>query len=520
MVSNRSVPSRAIVLSPTCVANADSDRFDGIIMPMRMTVFAMVLTAASALTGAGARAQDAADASFDGIYEGGLRCEASGGRSPATTEPILVAVLNGRARYNSASESWRLSVSPDGSVTAAGVLRVAGIERPGGFVGSVKGARMRLEGHRGGRNCVGELIRAASPRPVGKTDVGYDPAERRRLLGRPNSGRTDPFVCPPTPQPSKDLRVDGFYAADASASVIDPQAMARYRDVTAPLGSFQEGLTRIADRDLATAPRDPLLADCALGWLDSWASADALLGPLESRQSRYERKWFASTVALVYAQLRRDGAPGTPEQAARIQRWLRSLAYAILPDYALPNTDTVLGRLSSARNNHLNWAALAAVAVGEATLDGALIDWGVSRARVALREVDADGYLPLELQRRSKARHYHLFALKPLILLAEIALADGIDLYQAEGGAMHRLARRCLEGIADPSGFVDRAGAEQEYFQRDVMTGSDIAWLEAYDARFPAPDQTALLTQYRSVRDRRLGGDMTRRFSPPTPAPN
>ena len=487
---------------------------------MRVTVFAMVLTAAGIFASASARTQTVTDASFDGVYEGNLRCETPGGKTQATNEAILVAVLNGRARSNSASESWRLAVSPDGSISAAGVVRVADIQRPVGFVGSVNGPMMRFEGHRGGRSCVGGLTRAASPRPVAGIQIGYDPAERRRALGRPNSGRTDAFVCPPLPPPLQDLRVDGFYAAETNSSIIDPQAMARYRDATGPLGAFQEGLTRIADRDLATSPRDPALAECALGWLDSWATADALLGPLESRQSRYERKWFTSTTALVYAQLRRDGVPGSPEQAARIQRWLRSLAYAVLPDYALPNTDTALGRMSAGRNNHLNWAALAAMAVGEATQDGALIDWGVARARVALREVDADGYLPLELQRRSKARHYHLFALKPLILMAEMALPDGIDLYQAEGGAMRRLVRRCVIGIADPSGFIDRAGADQEFFQRDALTGSDIAWLEAYDARFPAPDQAALLTQYRPVRDRRLGGDMTRRFSPLALTPN
>jgi poly(beta-D-mannuronate) lyase len=128
--------------------------------------------------------------------------------------------------------------------------------------------------------------------------------------------------------------------------------------------------------------------------------------------------------------------------------------------------------------------------------------------------VDSDGYLPLELQRRSKARHYHLFALKPLILIAELTFGDGLNLYEAEGGAIRRLARRCLIGIADPSGFVDRAGADQEYFQRDALTGGDIAWLEPFEARFPAPDQADLLARHRPVRDRRLGGDMTRRFSP------
>ncbi len=464
-----------------------------------------------------ATAQTGPSATYDGIYEGTVKCKPTGPKTPATTESILAAVLDGRARFDSAAESWRLTVSSDGSILSNGVVRVADVERPAAFIGSVRGTVMRLEGQRAGRSCVADLTRVASPRPVANTEIGYDPAERRRALGRPNSGRADVFVCPNAPPSQQDLRVDGFYAAESSSSVIDPQAMERYRDATGSLGAFQEGLTRIADRDLATAPRDPSLASCALGWMDGWASADALLGPLESRQSRFERKWFTSTVAVVYAQLRRDGSPGTPEQEARIQRWLRSLAYAVLPDYALPSTDTALGRMSAARNNHLNWAALAAVAVGYATQDGALIDWGVARTRLALREVDADGYLPLELLRRSKARHYHLFALKPLILVAEMTLPAGLDLYEAEGGAMRRLARRCVLGITDPSGFVARAGADQEFFQRDTLASSDIAWLEAYDARFPAADQTALLTQFSSVRDRRMGGDMTRRFSPLPP---
>ncbi len=455
----------------------------------------------------------------DGVYEGSLRCDAPGGKALSVSEAALVAVLDGQAHFTSSSETWRMTAALDGAVSVTGATRVGDSERPVSFSGVVKNDAMRWEGHRGGRNCIGEFKRTASARSVSGNIAAYDPGQRRRALGRPNSGRPDGFVCPPMPTPVQDLRVDGFYAPETNSSVIDPQAMARYRDATGPLGAFQEGLTRIADRDLATAPRDPNIPDCALAWLDGWAKADALLGPLESRQSRYERKWFTSTVALVYGQLRADHSGGTPEQARRIQLWLRKLAYAMLPDYALPPTDTAVGRMSSARNNHLNWAALAAVAVGKATDDGALIDWGVGRAGVALREVDAAGYLPLELQRRSKARHYHLFAVKPLILLAEMVAADGIDLYLTEGGALRRLARRCITGIADPSDFVERAGADQEYFQRDALSGSDIAWLEPFDARFPEPDQAALLAQHRSVRDRRLGGDMTRRFSPLAPPP-
>ena len=479
---------------------------------LSLLVCIMIAASPACAQGSGTQGSDVSTA--DGIYEGMMRCDSAGSKGPSSSDAILVPVIQGQARFNSATESWRMTIAGDGAVTVTGSSRTTDVVRPTSFNGSARAGIMRLQGHRGGRSCFAELSRGAAHRSLVPIQGAYDPGARRAVLGLPNSGRSDEFVCPPLPAPVEDLRVDGFYAPETNSSVIDPQAMALYREATGPLGAFQEGLTRMADRDLTTAPRDPKISGCALSWLDSWARAGALLGPLESRQSRFERKWFTSTVAIVYHQLRLDGVPGTPAEAARIQAWMRSLAYAVLPDYALPATDTASGRMSSARNNHLNWAALMAVAVGKATGDAALLDWGVARALVALREVDAEGYLPLELQRRSKARHYHLFAVKPVVMIAEMVMPDGVDLYQAENGALRRLARRCVLGLADPSGFTERAGATQEFFQRDSLSGSDIAWLEPFDARFPSADQTDLLIKHRSVRDRRLGGDLTRRFSP------
>src|SRR5262249_52902822 len=136
----------------------------------------------------------------------------------------------------------------------------------------------------------------------------------------------------------------------------------------------------------------------------------------------------------------------------------------------------------SAANNHAYWAGLAVAAAGAAAQRRALFDWGLARARIGIAQVRADGFLPLELERRSLALHYHLFALAPLVMLAELGAVNGVDLYKEGDGAIRRLADRVIMGLADPAPFAAAAGAAQEI--KLPPRGADLAWAEPYFARF------------------------------------
>ncbi|MFK5047780.1 alginate lyase family protein, partial [Klebsiella pneumoniae] len=66
-------------------------------------------------------------------------------------------------------------------------------------------------------------------------------------------------------------------------------------------------------------------------------------------------------------------------------------------------------------NNHAYWAGLAVTAAGVAANDRDLFDWGIGKYHLGAGQVTAQGTLPLEMARRGKALHYHLFALTPLV---------------------------------------------------------------------------------------------------------
>jgi len=51
----------------------------------------------------------------------------------------------------------------------------------------------------------------------------------------------------------------------------------------------------------------------------------------------------------------------------------------------------------------------------------------VTTYKDGIDEIAADGTLPLEMGRGQRALHYHLFALAPLVTMAELAAANGED---------------------------------------------------------------------------------------------
>ena len=64
-------------------------------------------------------------------------------------------------------------------------------------------------------------------------------------------------------------------------------------------------------------------------------------------------------------------------------------------------------------------------------------------------------------RRGQRALHYHLFALEPLVTMAELASANGDDLYAYSNSRLHLLVARTVAGLADNQFFVDKAGVRR-----------------------------------------------------------
>lgn len=305
----------------------------------------------------------------------------------------------------------------------------------------------------------------------------------------------------PPPPPMRDIAAEPYYR-DPANSVVDPERFAANRAVVGPINAYVDRISALADAWISPIVPDPRVAQAALAWLDAWARAGAMLGAVTA-QGTYHRKWALAGLALAWLDLRR--APGLDRSACRrVTAWMAALAAAMQPPYADCGA-------ASVRNNHVCWAGLAAAAAAVAADDRRLLRWGCDRARIGLAEVAPDGTLPLEMARRAKALHYHLFAAAPLVVTAEIAAANGIELWEEAGGALRRLAERSLAGVEDPSWFAARAGSLQD-FVGGALGGRNLAWVEPYFARFPAARRPALLAAFRPMIHPWLGGDLTLRY--------
>ncbi len=335
--------------------------------------------------------------------------------------------------------------------------------------------------------------------PSGPLRGPIDIGARRAVVGRALPAP----VAAPIPRPIRDLLGVSYYT-DANHSVADPLSKEKNQEAFAPLRAFVRQVTNLADGWMESRPAQPAYAVRTLELLAVWARGGALLGAT-NQQGEYEREWTLGSFALAYLKLR--DAPGLdPGARTDVEAWLVKLAAAVQPHYGH------VGRSSSA-NNHACWAGLAVAATGAATQSHALFDWGLAQGRIGIAQVRADGFLPLELDRKALALHYHLFALSPLVMLAELGEANGVDLYGEGDNAILRLAHRVIAGLGDPSPFAAAAGVAQQL--RRPARGADLAWAEPYYARFHDRQVAPFLAAARPLRDDRLGGDLTAAFALP-----
>ncbi len=323
----------------------------------------------------------------------------------------------------------------------------------------------------------------------------FDVAAAREARGQPAGY----FSCPSAPKAAKDLEYGGYYAdRGAGSSVVDKQAEAAYRAATAGINKFQADLTVMADRYAASKPADPKFAACALDWLADWAAAEAMLGRV-SDQGGYVRKWGLAPISASYLKIR-DEAALDPAKKRAVEAWIKRYANTVYRDYDPEQKE-------SRRNNHVYWAAWSVGLASVVLDDKKLFDWSMDKARLGLRQVTAEGILPLELGRKSRAYHYHVFAAAPLVMVAELGLRNGVDLYKDRDGALKRLVDLVTANFEDEAFFAQKTGVKQD--RSGSNKAGNFPWLEPYYARTQDPAAAKIIAKFRPLRETRVGGDLT-----------
>jgi len=305
-------------------------------------------------------------------------------------------------------------------------------------------------------------------------------------MARPAQGQE---TCPPAPQAVVNITSNRFYS-DPAHSIPDPALVEKRRVAIKPLEDFRAEVTRFASRGQAGSRA---WSHCAGHWLVAWAEAGALLGRMSETQAQYERRWAVTSIAMAYLMVKAE-LPAV--QRAAIEPWLDRVADAVAADPTLRSRNP---------NNLTYWAGAALGAVGSAT--GNARHWTTARQiyREGLTHIQPDGSLPREVARGQLALHYHNFAIRSLILLAELSERRGEAGYALENVAIHRLARITFAGFTDPSPMARLAGVEQRPLERGAL-----GWLAFYEKRFPGRlARAGAVLDGKDIWDTLTGGNMS-----------
>jgi poly(beta-D-mannuronate) lyase len=290
---------------------------------------------------------------------------------------------------------------------------------------------------------------------------------------------------------------------DDSHSKIDPARKKQYDVAIKSVRRFVNDVTGFGSNYVQTDGNRLEAAACVFAYLDAWAKADAM-SVIKTRQSALSSTRILAGTALTYMQVR-GAASLLGVDTTQIDQWLDRRAAAVIPVYA----DS--GDRSSNKQNHRYWGGLAVAAIGVAIGKKEYLDFGVESYKIGVCQVQADGSLPLELVRKARARDYHLHATAPLVMIAELAAANGIDAYAMCDGAIHRLIDFDLRAVNDPTEIETLTEAKMLPLPTNegFLRGDRFAWVDAYFARFPESANKYKLNLNRPLFSSNIGGRIT-----------
>jgi poly(beta-D-mannuronate) lyase len=268
---------------------------------------------------------------------------------------------------------------------------------------------------------------------------------------------------------------------------------------TTPYRKLNAVVTDGASRYVATG--DPAEAVCVANLLAQWAAANTLLDYSfkESSQAWYQVEWSLSSISLAWSVVQADPAIPAAQRAA-ILKWMHKvMEYDLDQD---PHPDD-----HDRENNHAYWRALCATSVGILTSDEKLYRRGLTQYARAIGQMNPDGSLPLEMARHENALHYQSFALAPLVMIAELAARQGVDLYslRVNGHTISDAVDFLVRASADLSLMKQYASEPQTF---SLFSGEKPpAWIEFWASRHPGKPWSDIITA--PLVDSTIGGNAT-----------
>ena len=318
-------------------------------------------------------------------------------------------------------------------------------------------------------------------------------------------GKPRECEAPPPPYTGRLDFPSKYEGSDAARDKLNRDAERRYLKLTGDMREMEKGVNRMVGRYFRHGR--PQEVECAMAWLASWADAGALLSEEYNHTGMSVRKWTLGSLAGAYLRLKFSTSrplAAHAEQSRVVEAWFGRLADKVVADWnAYPRERS---------NNHNYWAAWSVMASAVILDRRDLFDWSVDQYRRGVEQITADGFLPRELVRQTRALSYHNYSIAPLLMVSAFAKANGLDLRDENDGALQRLARNLEAGLRDPKLFQEKTGHAQQAV--DLRQSSRFAWLEPYCALYRCSQGTeAWRRSIEPLSSYRLGGDLTQLFS-------
>lgn len=279
--------------------------------------------------------------------------------------------------------------------------------------------------------------------------------------------------------------------SDSTASTVDAAAEAAYNAAVAPIQIFGSRVGKAGDAYALSKSANKALATCALNHLYHWANANALLGELNN-VGFLVASTAVSSAAAAYLKISAayPSKSATADELAKLKRirtWLRDQGLNLAQHF-----ETVAGKTGVNNQRYTSGMAIGLTAI--ATQNQDLFAAAMRSLRVGLNEIQADGYLPLELARGTRALSYHFVAVAPLVLLMEMAVVNKeASITSKDRQKLSKLVNFIYKSYKDPSLMLAFEPSLPE--QEQGFECNDFAFLEVHlstSAKFGTPNATLL----------------------------
>lgn len=316
---------------------------------------------------------------------------------------------------------------------------------------------------------------------------------------------TKPECLKPIPY-TGEMKFTDKYEKTASKDQMNAEAEARYKEEVKPITDLEKAVGTGVDNYLKLG--DPAYLDCAIGNLKEWSRQDAISRPAGNSIGVMVRSWALSTIASAYLRLKLSASKPlasklNSQDRLMIEKWMQKLGSRVIKERPV-NAPKI--------NNHYYWSAQAVVTLAAILQKSDYLTYGSDMFEIFSRQVDASGFLPNELERRTRALSYHNYSLQALSVVAAFLEANAL-VSTNERDALKRLVVVTRDGRANPKIFEDAArnyagGSATDNFTQESPGGN--YWVAPYCFAEPADcSSISMKASKKPAIDIRMGGDMT-----------